>query len=476
MRAARSSYPALTAILIQIAIVRRTGMGRLFRLFQIFLSDRAQLPGDLFVATAFSQSKRAICLLSEMFRFHRQEQCAKAGTVAAFAPSFIQDVRLFHSEIPKIDAISPPRQKSPSERHELPSQAGSDRRSAPRGRCKPHRSLWKPTEMSADVLSDVLRAVKLTGAVFVTIDVSPPWSAPVPSTAALKPIVMPKAQHLISYHLVTEGGAWAIPHHGEPIELAAGDVIVFPRGDAHVMCSDPKVSRGPGFDVSRIKPSEQWPYRIVGSKKGSDRLGLICGFLGCDVRPFNPLLDALPHIMVVSNRAGNEDGWLGQFMRLAVTEATEKRQGGEGVLERLSELMFVEAVRRHLNALPDQQTGWLAGLRDGFVGRALTLMHGSPAHPWNIDELSREVGLSRSSLAERFTQLIGQPPMQYLTQWRMQIAARLLSSGTASIYAIAQDVGYGSEAAFSRAFKKAVGQSPAIWRREQKTVEKPGFR
>lgn len=322
--------------------------------------------------------------------------------------------------------------------------------------------------MGADALSDVLRAVKLTGAVFVTIDVSPPWSSPVPSASTLAPIIMPSAQHLISYHLVTAGGCWAIPRQGEPVRLETGDVIVFPGGDPHIMCSDPTAPRGTGFDFRRIRPAMQWPYRVVGTKEGPDRLGLVCGFLGCDARPFNPLLAALPRVMVISDRSGARDGWLGQFMRLAVAEATDKRAGGEGVLARLSELMFVEAVRRHLDSLPEEQTGWLAGLRDRFVGRALTLLHSKPAHSWTLDELAREVGLARSSLAERFLHFVGQPPMHYLAQWRMQMAAGLLSGGAASVSEIAEQVGYESEAAFNRAFKKLVGTPPATWRRQYK--------
>jgi AraC-like DNA-binding protein len=329
--------------------------------------------------------------------------------------------------------------------------------------------------MGADALSDVLRAVKLTGAVFVTVDVSPPWSAPVPSTDALRSIIMPSAQHLISYHLVTSGSCWAIPQQGDPVQLKTGDVIVFPRGDSHVMCSDPKVPRGAKFDLSRVRPAEQWPFRIVGKANGPSRLGIICGFLGCDVRPFNPLIPALPRIMVVNDAGGlkdggTKDGWLGQLMRLAVAEATDKRAGGEGVLARLSELMFVEAVRRHIDSLPAEQTGWLAGLRDRFVGHSLTLLHGAPAHPWTIEKLAREVGLARSSLAERFVHFVGQPPMHYLTHWRIQIAAGLLSSGTANVASIAEDVGYESEAAFSRAFKKLVGAPPATWRRQRTTA------
>jgi AraC-like DNA-binding protein len=321
--------------------------------------------------------------------------------------------------------------------------------------------------MAADALSDVLRAVRLTGAVFFTVDVSPPWSTPVPPARTLAPIIMPSAQHLISYHLVTSGSWWAIPDGGTPLRLETGDVIVFPGGAAHVMCSDPKVPPGAGFDVRQIPPPQQWPYRIVGDTQGAEKLGIVCGFLGCDVRPFNPLLAALPPTMVVSDRNGANDGWLGQFVRLAIAEVGDKRAGGDSVLGRLSELMFVEAVRRHIDSLPAEQTGWLAGLRDRSVGRALTLLHGKPAHAWTLEELARDVGVSRSSLADRFLHFVGQPPMQYLAQWRMQVAAGLLATGGASLAEVAADVGYASEAAFSRAFKKVVGEPPAAWRRQR---------
>jgi AraC-like DNA-binding protein len=334
--------------------------------------------------------------------------------------------------------------------------------------------------MGADALSDVLRAVRLTGAVFFTVDVSPPWATPVPDAATLAPLIMPSAQHLISYHLVTSGSWWAIPAGGAPVRLETGDVIVFPGGVPHVMCSDPNTPLGMAFDIRRVGPVEQWPYRIFGEAEGNERLGLVCGFLGCDTRPFNPLLAALPATLVVSDRNGANDGWLGQFMRLAIAEATDKRAGGESVLGRLSELMFVEAVRRHIDTLPAEQTGWLAGLRDRYIGRALTLLHAQPAHPWTLEELAREVGLSRSALADRFLHLVGHPPMQYLAQWRMQVAAGLLAGGGAGLAEIAADVGYASEAAFSRAFKKIVGEPPAAWRRRRNgaaaatsTVEDP---
>jgi AraC-like DNA-binding protein len=191
---------------------------------------------------------------------------------------------------------------------------------------------------------------------------------------------------------------------------------------------------------------------------------LVCGFLGCDARPFNPLLAALPRVIRVSDRAG---GAIAAFVQFAVAESKAPRIGGECVLGRLSELMFVDVVRQYLETLPEDRTGWLAGLREPFVGRALTALHQSPARDWTLELLAREVGLSRSALAERFAQLVGHPPMQYLANWRMQLAANHLLSGMDSVAQVAERVGYESEAAFSRAFKKAVGVPPSHWRKHR---------
>ena len=195
---------------------------------------------------------------------------------------------------------------------------------------------------------------------------------------------------------------------------------------------------------------------------------IVCGFLGCDLQPFNPLIAALPRLLHL--RATDDDAWIARFTQQAVAESHARRPGGEAMLARMSEMMFVDAVRRYADRLPAQSAGWLAGLRDRFVGRALALMHEQPAQDWTIDELGRRVGLSRSALHERFVQLIGVPPMQYLAQWRMQAAARLLLETRATVAAIALDVGYDSEAAFARAFKRLVGKPPAAWRREREAM------
>jgi AraC-like DNA-binding protein len=196
---------------------------------------------------------------------------------------------------------------------------------------------------------------------------------------------------------------------------------------------------------------------------GAERTHLVCGFLGCDVRPFNPLISTLPRLLHVRDRDGAARGWLSHFVQVALAESRDKRAGGESVLARLSELMFVQAIRRHLEAMPNEQTGWLAGLRDPYVGRALAVLHERPTHDWSLDELARESALSRSALADRFGRLVGKPPMMYLAQWRMQIAAGLLARG-GKVSAVAIEVGYDSEAAFNRAFKRFVGVPPATWR------------
>jgi AraC-like DNA-binding protein len=209
----------------------------------------------------------------------------------------------------------------------------------------------------------------------------------------------------------------------------------------------------------------QLPFFINYGGDGPASAKLVCGYLACDAQPFNPLLDNLPPVIKVRGNQGDEANWLSQFIRVAAIESANKRAGGESVLAKLSELMFIEVIRRHLEALSPEQAGWLAGLRDPFVGKALSLMHAKPAWNWTIEELAKEVGLSRSVLAERFADLVGMPPMYYLAKWRMQIASGLLSDGNTNIATVAAEIGYGSEAAFSRAFKKMVGIPPSAWRR-----------
>ncbi len=333
--------------------------------------------------------------------------------------------------------------------------------------------------MSHDPLSDVLSSVRLRGAVFYYVTCRNPWVAEAPPAQRIADAVMPGADHVIAYHLIVKGDAWAAMDGEAPVRLAAGDLVMFPRGHGHM------ISSAPGM---RALPDDgRWVYATRGDPKpipvtyyrgnvepgmevpsGQASTIVICGFIGCDRKPFNPLIEALPRqLHLCANGVG---AWVPAMLQQAVAESRTRRAGSAAVLERLSETMFVDAARRYLEALPDNASGWLAALRDRHVGKAIALMHEHPAEPWTVDELGKRVGLSRSALHERFIALVGQPPMQYLTNWRMQRGAQLLRDEGAKIATIALEVGYDSEAAFARAFKRAAGQPPAAWRRTQRDI------
>ena len=317
--------------------------------------------------------------------------------------------------------------------------------------------------MQADVLSDVLRAVRLTGALYFDMEMSVPWVAEAPPSREIAGIVMPGAHRVIEYHLIARGAAWGHAVDHEPIRLGEGDLIVFPQGHAHVLSSAPGM-RG-RTDLSLYARKSTLPMCYESGGGGAERARIVCCFLGCDERPYNPLLGALPP-MIHLPAAGPDSlaGYLGTMLTIAAAESGSARPGADNVRERLSELMFVEAIRRYIETLAPAETGWLAGLRDPVVGKALAALHAGPRESWTVEGLARNVGVSRSVLAERFTSMVGQPPMQYLALWRMQLASRLLIEG-GQLAAVSAAAGYASEAAFSRAFKKLVGQAPAAWRK-----------
>ncbi|MGF6571724.1 AraC-like DNA-binding protein [Paraburkholderia sp. GAS333] len=327
---------------------------------------------------------------------------------------------------------------------------------------------------SMDALSDVLRFVRLGGAVYLNGDFTAPWCVVGNVTQALCATFLPRAERIVSYHLITEGNCRArlVDDPASTIHLDAGELLVVPQGEAHLMGSSLELTPAPADTMlshyMKTTPGEVMELSYGG---GGTRTRLICGFLACDDSLTNPVLSALPRIFKVDMRNDPQSAWLESSLKLAAAEAAEWRVGSAIVLARLSELLFVEAVRRCIDALPDDRKGWLAGVSDRFVGRALALLHAQSAHNWTVDELARKVGLSRSALAQRFTQLLGQPPMQYLARWRLQVAAQELRTGTRSIAAVGQHVGYESEAAFNRAFKREFGTPPASWRRNQRLAE-----
>ena len=330
--------------------------------------------------------------------------------------------------------------------------------------------------MSRDTLSDLLRSVRIRGAVFYYVSCKSPWSAEAPPAAEIAEAVMPGAEHVMEYHMIAKGNGWAAVAGLPPVKLAAGDIVMFPQGDSHVLSSGP--------NVAPVRTSPEWVFAVRNDPKpmpiayhhgvvepgaalpvAEADMVAVCGFFGCDLKPFNPLIAALPRILHLP--AARTGELVGNVINQAVTESSHPQPGGDAVLERLSEMMFVDAARRYLDSLPVDATGWLAGLRDRFVGKALNLLHERPAQAWTVDELASAVGLSRSALHERFMKFLGMPPMQYLANWRIQLGTRLLRETNRNVATIALDVGYDSEAAFSRAFKRMVGMPPAKWRRSQ---------
>jgi len=317
-----------------------------------------------------------------------------------------------------------------------------------------------------DVLSDVLRAVRLTGALFFDVDAGTPWVGESPSTATIAATMMPEAEHVISFHAVISGSCWVALTDGSmpPERLDAGDVAIFPSGLENVMSSE-RGARGRVNMALYYNPMDgHLPFRLMRGGDGADRTRFVCGYLGCDTRPFNPLLTALPPMLCVRKPARME-AWVTDLFRLALEEGGSGRIGGEAILARLSELMFVEVLRQHVEALPEDSRGWLSGLRDPQVGAALQLIHAFPAENWTLERLAQRVAMSRSRFAARFSHYVNVSPIQYLARWRMQLAARQLEAPSASIAQVAAGVGYDSEAAFNRAFKRQVGAPPGVWRR-----------
>src|SRR5438477_10574988 len=316
-----------------------------------------------------------------------------------------------------------------------------------------------------DALSEVLRVAHLTGGVFLHADFFAPWCMAArvgPEHCA--PVLGP-ASHLILYHYVVEGELRirVDGEDGEDLVLGAGDVVLLPRNDLHLVGSDLSLPPVAGSDI--IQPHRDGGLFSIHHGGSGRRTLMICGFLGCDGAADNPVISTLPSLLKLDAEQGGAAEWIRSTFQYAAEEVAAGRPGSETVRAKLSELLFIEAVRRYAEALPQGQTGWLAGLREPHVARALALMHRDINRRWTVDDLSREVGLSRSALADRFISLIGMPPMHYLASWRMQVATQKLRNTSASLAQVAVIVGYDSEAACSRAVKQAFGAAPATWRR-----------
>lgn len=320
-----------------------------------------------------------------------------------------------------------------------------------------------------DLLSQVLGAVRLEGAFYFKVCAKAPWVSTSPAMADIGSIVMPRCQHVIPFHIMLKGKGWAWPADGSssPAAVHSGDIIILPKGAQHVIASEKKMAIIPAVDCEPYRDAarREEPFSLVEIGGGGDETTFVCGYLGCDDRPFNPILSALPPLLVVKPAGQNWD-LIQSLIGMAFNEEASEQAGSETILTKLSELMFVQALRHYMNGLDEGDDGWLAGLRDPRIGRVLQVIHDRPFEAWTLQRLAAECGMSRSVLAERFAKFTGEPPLSYLTRWRMQLAAQLLQNGE-KVAAVADTVGYRSETAFQRAFKKSVGETPAMWRRRR---------
>jgi AraC-like DNA-binding protein len=320
-----------------------------------------------------------------------------------------------------------------------------------------------PQNLLMDALSELLRAVKLSGALFYNSSCSAPWCLQAPQSSAFLPYIRAQATRVIEFHHITAGTAY-VRVGEETTPLAPGDIVMIPHGDAHEM--------GAGTGGKPISGEDALPALWSGRIKlasfggGGETTGLVCGYLACDGELLKPVLAGLPRVVRVNIRTDPSGEWLDNMLRHAVSQAAAATPGSEVILAHLAEVLFTEVLRRYLLSLPDGRTGWLAGAGDPAVGRALAALHREPAFEWTLDLLAQEAGISRSALTEKFTRFIGQAPMTYLTEWRLELGAEALRSTSRSVQRVALESGYESEAAFNRAFKRRFSLPPARYRRE----------
>ncbi|HYS12498.1 MAG TPA: AraC family transcriptional regulator [Burkholderiaceae bacterium] len=317
-----------------------------------------------------------------------------------------------------------------------------------------------------DALSGVLRSVRLEGAIYLNAEFTAPWCIRGRYGLARIRARLPAAEHVVFFHCLSEGSCKVrLADGGEVLDVAAGDVVLFPWDDRHLMGSDLQLTPMDTDTPLADEPAGDPEFIQMRHGGGGAATRFVCGYLGCSRGVVRPLLEALPRLLRIPIGEGQARALLHDLLQVGVRESVAARPGGDSMLAKLAELMFVEALRRYVESLPPEGKGWLAGLRDAHIGRALALLHEDPSKTWTVDELAREVALSRSALAERFATLVGEPPMQYLMRWRLALAARTLRSGPEAIVRVAERAGYESEAAFSRAFKREFGMPPAAWRR-----------
>jgi AraC-like DNA-binding protein len=327
----------------------------------------------------------------------------------------------------------------------------------------PLRAAEDPMERAMDALSEALKSVRMTGAIFYHAVCTAPWGFQVPHVRDVAHVLAPGTERLVSYHLVTEGKATVRFADGVDLPVAAGDILINPHGDAHTVSNgSPSTFIDSGGSLDKFLAGQLTTMRLGG---GGETTRFVCGYFGCERHADRLFLAGLPQMIQINLRGDAAGEWLESSVRHLVSEAGSGRPGQTILLSKMAEALFIETLRRYMEELPPEQTGWLAGARDPLVGGALALLHRTPSRHWTLDNLAAEVGTSRSVLAERFTRYLGEPPLTYLARWRLQLAARLLQTTRKTVVEVALDVGYESEAAFNRAFKREFDLPPAQYRK-----------
>jgi AraC-like DNA-binding protein len=313
-----------------------------------------------------------------------------------------------------------------------------------------------------DALSEALASVRMTGAIFYHAECTAPWGFRVPPLEDVAHVLAPGTERLVSYHLVTHGKAVVCFPGEEDIPVTAGDILIIPHGDAHTVSNgSPSAFIDSGASLGSFLAGDLTTMRLGG---GGELTQFVCGYFGCERHADRLFLAGLPLMIKINLRGDPAGEWLESSVRHLVSEAGSARPGQSVLLSKMAEALFIETIRRYMEALPVEQTGWLAGARDPVVGGALALLHRKPCHHWTVEQLAAETGVSRSVLAERFSRFLGEPPLTYLARWRLQLAARMLQTTREAVIQVASEVGYDSEAAFNRAFKREFGVPPGEFR------------
>jgi len=310
---------------------------------------------------------------------------------------------------------------------------------------------------TADPLGEALHSLRMSSSFYSRCVFTAPWG-----------LELPAFSDYLMFHVVTSGRCWLEVEGAEPCLLQRGDLALVPHGEGHRLASEPGTPAAKLFDIPHNHLSER--YEIIRQGGGGAQTTLLCGVIRFDQPAARHLIGVLPKVIAVEAWSSPEQEWIQSTLRLMVVEATELRPGGETIVTRLADILVIQAIRAWIARDPAAQTGWLGALRDRQVGPAIAALHREPARPWTVATLASEAAMSRSAFAARFAELVGETPMQYVARWRMQVAHTWLQEDGATLGELAFRLGYRSEAAFSRAFKRFVGVPPGALRRRPDTA------